>query len=248
MGNARTSQRGCVRRSAGHDGHGRHCQRSCDVFHLAVQTAIRATAWNESHRGDWRSSDRCCRIAAVVYWFEPQALFLDETVDDVSLEELAGEAAPAPDPEQAPTTAASAVPDDEPTATPAPSAPARTEAEPATASAVTTLASGNFTGRSRYSAEGTAILAEVGGRNVLRLDELAVDNGPDLVIYLASADADASDEDISADFIELGELSGNVGSQNFELSPDIDVQTYDTVVIWCRRFSVGFATAPLATA
>ncbi|MDH5238798.1 MAG: DM13 domain-containing protein, partial [Acidimicrobiia bacterium] len=33
--------------------------------------------------------------------------------------------------------------------------------------------------------------------------------------------------------------------QNYELDPDLDLERYDTVVIWCVRFSVSFGQAAL---
>ena len=38
---------------------------------------------------------------------------------------------------------------------------------------------------------------------------------------------------------------GNKGNQNFEVSTEIDLAKYRSVSIWCRRFGVNFATAPL---
>src|ERR671918_2087015 len=46
------------------------------------------------------------------------------------------------------------------------------------------------------------------GGNVLRLEDLVVTNGPDLYVYL-STDKSASD------FVNLGRLKANIGSQNY---------------------------------
>ena len=48
------------------------------------------------------------------------------------------------------------------------------------------------------------------------------------------------------DFIDLGDLKGNIGAQNYELSADIDLDEYTTVAIWCVRFGVAFNAANLA--
>ena len=45
--------------------------------------------------------------------------------------------------------------------------------------------------------------------------------------------------------VELGKLKGNEGDQNYEIPADTDLAKYRAVTIWCRRFSVNFATAPL---
>jgi hypothetical protein len=41
-------------------------------------------------------------------------------------------------------------------------------------------------------------------------------------------------------------LTGNIGSQNYEIPADVDLDIYNTVVIWCVRFGVAFNAADLA--
>jgi hypothetical protein len=48
--------------------------------------------------------------------------------------------------------------------------------------------------------------------------------------------------------VELGALKGNQGDQNYDVPESVDLGKYRAVTIWCRRFSVNFATAPLAPA
>ncbi|MDP2651294.1 MAG: DM13 domain-containing protein, partial [bacterium] len=43
----------------------------------------------------------------------------------------------------------------------------------------------------------------------------------------------------------VAKLKGNIGSQNYELPPEINLEDYNEVWIWCRAFSVGFAKAVL---
>ncbi len=96
----------------------------------------------------------------------------------------------------------------------------------------------------RHSVRGTARTIELaaGGR-VLTLTEFAVDNGPDLRVYL-SAGAAADEADVT-DFVDLGGLKGNVGDQQYTIPETVELEQYSTVVIWCRAFSVLFARAPL---
>lgn len=84
------------------------------------------------------------------------------------------------------------------------------------------------------------------GKRVLRFSEFATSNGPDLFVYLIAAD-DARDSTTvkRAGFVSLGPLKGNVGDQNYNIPADLDLTKYRAVSIWCRRFSVNFATAPL---
>jgi hypothetical protein len=114
---------------------------------------------------------------------------------------------------------------------------------------IVTLARGTFGERS-HPGEGTAVVLNDGSeQRFLRFeDDFATDNGPDLFVYLTTADADAPADDFGVDgqFINLGRLSGNVGSQNYEIPVGLDLAEFDTVVVWCDRFSVAFTTADLA--
>jgi hypothetical protein len=85
------------------------------------------------------------------------------------------------------------------------------------------------------------------GKRILRFTSFETSNGPDVRVYLIAAD-DAKDNVTvtQAGFVELGPLKGNVGDQNYDLPADLDLGMYRAVTIWCKRFSVNFATAPLS--
>ena len=98
-----------------------------------------------------------------------------------------------------------------------------------------------------HATKGNASIYELAdGKRILRFTNFETSNGPDVHVYLVAA-SDASDSDAvkKAGFVELGSLKGNIGDQNYELPPDIDLGKYRAVTIWCKRFSVNFATAPL---
>ena len=72
------------------------------------------------------------------------------------------------------------------------------------------------------------------------------DNGPDLYVYLVAAADVPDDETVErAGYVSLGRLKGNVGDQNYTVPVGLDVSRYRTVVVWCQRFGVSFAAAPL---
>ena len=97
-----------------------------------------------------------------------------------------------------------------------------------------------------HDASGTALLLELGdGSRVLRFEDLDVLNGPDLKVYLSTAPSSAEGNAFDDDYVSLGPLKGNVGDQNYELAGDLDVSMYRSAVVWCERFSVGFAVAPI---
>ncbi len=103
------------------------------------------------------------------------------------------------------------------------------------------LLTGSFigVGDGIHDAMGIARVIPVGGgENVLRLEDLVVTNGPDLYVYL-STDKSASD------FVNLDRLKANIGNQNYPIPVGTDMTKYDTVLIWCRAFSVLFGSADL---
>ncbi len=118
------------------------------------------------------------------------------------------------------------------------------------AGVVVTQFEGTFGPRS-HPGEGVAkVLNDGSEQRFLRFEEFATDNGPDLNVYLttADADADAGEFGASGQFVDLGDLKGNVGEQNYEIPVGVDLEEFDTVVIWCVRFGVAFAAADLEPA
>ncbi len=84
------------------------------------------------------------------------------------------------------------------------------------------------------------------GSHVLRLENLDIFNGPALYVYAVAADDARDNETVEeAGFLNLGPLKGNQGNQTYELPVDFDPEKHRSISIWCKRFSVNFATAPL---
>jgi hypothetical protein len=109
------------------------------------------------------------------------------------------------------------------------------------------LARGNFHGVAHQTTGTATIYRLADGKRVLRLTDFETSNGPDVRVYLGVA-PDANDNETvkQAGFVEISPLKGNVGDQNYELPTDVDLAQYHSVTIWCKRFGVNFATAPLA--
>jgi hypothetical protein len=167
--------------------------------------------------------------ALAVAWWLGSPLFLDREVD---------EEFPAVETAQPPVT----------TTTPstiAPAGDASTTAPPTTVPSTTTttvagpveLASGTFEGFDAvHQGTGSATLYDVDGSVVLRFEAFEVTNGPDLRVNLVLADGS---------MVDLGALKGNVGDQNYDVPSDVDLDQVDSVLIYCRAFSVEFAQAAL---
>ena len=80
------------------------------------------------------------------------------------------------------------------------------------------------------------------GSVILRFQDYAVRNGPDLFIYLTPD----PDGDVFADgAIELSEIRATQGNVNYEVPDDVDPSTFRAAVIWCKAFAVLFAHAEL---
>ena len=161
-------------------------------------------------------------LAVVVLVFEPQTLFMDRTVDEAfpaAAEQPAVQEQPAGE-----------------TDAPAASAPA----DPAP----TVIRSGSFIDRD-HPTSGTATIYLTGGDRILRLEDFATDNGPDLRVALTATSADGPASEVEAIYFEVGELKGNIGDQNYEIPGHLDLDQFTSVVIWCDRFNVTFGAANL---
>jgi hypothetical protein len=109
------------------------------------------------------------------------------------------------------------------------------------------LAEGDFVGLEHETVGRALIVETADGRRFLRFEGFETSNGPDLVVYLSSKTPAGPDDwyGYDRDFVDLGALKGNVGSQNYLVPGDVDLDRYSTAVVWCRRFTVGFAAAEL---
>ena len=90
---------------------------------------------------------------------------------------------------------------------------------------------------------GTATIIKTGAETVLRFTEFDVTNGPDLFVWLVKGTV-ASGLDLASN-VDLGVLKGNIGDQNYTIPAEINIEDYQTVLIWCSQFSVLFASAEL---
>lgn len=95
-----------------------------------------------------------------------------------------------------------------------------------------------------HGAVGTATIYELpAGERILRLEDFASKNGPDLHVYLSTEAPTSTFAGLGENEVHLGALKGNVGNQNYEVPADVDLSQYRSVVIYCRPFHVVFSTA-----
>ena len=107
------------------------------------------------------------------------------------------------------------------------------------------VAQGEFAGVGGHEGRGTVTAVPLpDGGALLRFEDFFVTEGPDLYVYLVSAENPATSGDFGA-YVDLGLLESNVGSQEYVISPDVDVSQYQSVVVYCLAYDVLFATASL---
>jgi Electron transfer DM13 len=126
-----------------------------------------------------------------------------------------------------------------PATVPATAPPTTVPPEPA----IVTEASGSFVSRSHDTSGQAIVLGDGSGQRFLRFEDFETSNGPDVNVYLVNS----STGDVS-DFIDLGNLKGNIGAQNYEIPVGVDLAVYDTVIVWCVRFAENFGDAVLTPA
>src|ERR687892_591429 len=120
--------------------------------------------------------------------------------------------------------------------------------EPAPDAGQVMLAAGRFISLEHETTGRALVLETADGRRFLRFEGFETSNGPDLLVYLSSKEPSGTDDwhGYDQDFVDLGVLKGNVGSQNYRIPDGVDLDRYSTAVVWCRRFEVGFAAAVLS--
>jgi hypothetical protein len=123
-----------------------------------------------------------------------------------------------------------------PTSSPATTVPVAPQPE------IVTEYVGAFVGRDHPTSGNAVVLGDGTGQRFVRFEEFETDNGPDLNVYLVNSSAGGV-----SDFVDLGNLKGNVGDQNYEIPVDTNLDVYDTVLIWCVRFSSPFGEATLSS-
>jgi hypothetical protein len=153
----------------------------------------------------------------VLAYFEPQKLFIDDRVD-----------------EALPTAPAAPAPPATPAAAAAPPKPA-----------LQVLSNAGFRSYEHETSGRAKVIELASGRRYVRFERFETSNGPDVKVYLSAAPASGPGDTFDDRYVSLGELKGNIGNQNYAIPAGVDLSRYRSAVIWCKRFHVPFAAAPL---
>jgi electron transfer DM13 len=93
-----------------------------------------------------------------------------------------------------------------------------------------------------HNGKGPVRILDLGGQRLVRFDEVAITNAPDVHVYLSPETGGKWSEATS---LYLGALKATNGSFNYDLPPNADLGGYKSVVVWCRAFSVLITWADL---
>jgi hypothetical protein len=207
----------------------------------------------------WNSIDIRWRLVAAVViaaivlplvWYLGSPLFINVTVNE-RFPDVAPLSAPTSLPAVGTAPPAGAAPTVGSVLSVAPTALAPTPVATNMPAAPVALGSGQFTEVDTiHKGQGTATVYRLpDDRRVLRFEAFKVQNGPDLYVYLSGHPMPRSSAELhDQGAFEVARLKGNIGDQNYDLPSDFDLAKYRAVTIWCHRFSVNFATAPLTPA
>lgn len=156
-------------------------------------------------------------LVFVLVFFQPQKLFIDKKVD---------EAAPSPVPVATASSAASGSP---------------------SVAANKILSEGKFVTYAHDTTGNVTLIERADGGQIVRFTDFKSTQGPDVRVWLSEAPVTAGDDANKYPYVELGELKGNVGNQNYPVPASAANGNWKSVYVWCERFTVAFAAAPVAT-
>jgi len=129
--------------------------------------------------------------------------------------------------------------------------PTVTPAEPPAAAEPVVLKSGEFQDIDGFhkGTGGATIYLGPDGSLLLRFEDFKVTNGPELHVVLSpyGGPEEVGGRLMSAGWIDLGKLKGNIGNQNYVIRDDVDIGIHNSVTIWCKPFNVIFSVAVLET-
>ncbi|MET7395214.1 DM13 domain-containing protein [Dactylosporangium sp. NPDC005572] len=159
-------------------------------------------------------------LAFGLYWFAPWRLLTSTTIDDALT-----------------------------------SVPATAEATSGPTSAAADgpllLAEGAFVTHEHRTSGTARIIRLPDGTHRLEIAGLDTSDGPDLRVWLTDQPVTEGRDGWTVfddgQWLELGRLKGNRGDQTYTIPASADLRQYKSVTIWCKRFSVSFGAAPLAT-
>ncbi|WP_212826803.1 DM13 domain-containing protein [Catellatospora sp. TT07R-123] len=169
-------------------------------------------------------------LAFGLYWFAPWKLFTGKTVNDAVPEAVYASGVPLPH------------------VTDSPSPPPVPGQDPHKTVAVV-VAQGELVSHEHPSKGYVELVWLPNGRYQVILRDLGTSDGPDLHVWLTDQPVKPGQDGWrvfdDGKHTDLGKLKGTRGTQVYDVPKGVDPKKMRSVTIWCERFSVSFAAAPL---
>jgi hypothetical protein len=108
------------------------------------------------------------------------------------------------------------------------------------------VSSGSFQSQEHETSGTAQVLKLPDGSYLLRLENLASSDGPDVKVWLSSLEAGGDwFKYRSGRYVDLGAVKATHGNHNYAIPAGTDIVGLRSVVLWCDRFSVAFGSAGL---
>lgn len=179
----------------------------------------------------WRACAVCAAIVlAGIGWYLGSPLFIRTTLHE-DLPSVPATAAPAP---TAAVTAGAGI------------APLATTAPTTAPAGPVVLAQGElgFVNDTHHG-KGPVRILRIGDQRLVRFENVAITNAPDVHVYLSR---ETGGKWAEATSLYLGALKATNGSFNYDIPAAADLSLYKSVIVWCRAFSVLVTWADLTPA
>jgi hypothetical protein len=100
----------------------------------------------------------------------------------------------------------------------------------------------------RWGSGEATVYEQADGSKVVRFEGFSVSNGPNLRVVLSLSPAPLTPEEmrLNAREIEIGQLVGTTGSQNYAVAAEINIREYRSIVIYSASLDLIYSYAPLA--
>lgn len=96
-----------------------------------------------------------------------------------------------------------------------------------------------------HNGKGPVRIVRVGDQRLVRFENVAITNAPDIHVYLSR---ETGGKWAEATSLYLGTLKATNGSFNYDIPAGTDLAPYKSVVVWCRAFAVLITWADLRPA
>jgi hypothetical protein len=99
----------------------------------------------------------------------------------------------------------------------------------------------------RWAQGELSVYEEADNTLLARFENFSTSNAPDLRVLMAAAAAPATLEALGPieQTIDLGQLLGTVGNQNYEIPADVDLANYNSLVLYSPSLNLIMSYAPL---